>query len=209
MVEVRVPRGRIDKRQAIVDAAFRVFARQGYEQASVQDIAEEAGVSKQTVYNHFQDKQAVFSAAMAATADAVLADNLAAVERLRDPGPDLRAALNETAFGLLKICCDPRSSALRSLTYAQLTRFPDLLEVVQGRLASGLGPAMADRLARLALAGELRPCDPERAAEQFLALLTAPVETRSRMGTRKLPEDDVKAVAEAAVDTFLRAYGTR
>lgn len=207
-METRVPRGRIDKRRAILGAAFEVFSHRGYEQASVQDIAAEAGISKQTVYNHFQDKQSVFTETMAATADAVLADNLEAVERLRNPGPDLRAALTETALRLLEICCDPRSCALRSLTYAQVARFPDLIDLVQGRISGRLGPALADRLARLSLSGALRPCDPEQAAEQFLALLTAPVETRSRMGTRKIPQDDVRSVAEAAVDTFLRAYGT-
>ncbi|MDX6743130.1 TetR/AcrR family transcriptional regulator [Actinocorallia sp. A-T 12471] len=199
-------RGRVDKRRAIVEAAFEVFARRGYELASMQDVAEQAGVSKQTVYNHFQDKPEVFAEAMAVTADAVLAANLEAVELLRNPGADLRAALNEAAFAMLRICCDPRSTALRSLTYAQRARFPELVDVIQNRLAGRLGPAVADRLARLALSGDLRPCDPEQAAEQLLALLTAPVEARSRMGTRPVPDPDIKSIAEAATDTFLRAY---
>ncbi|HEX2314666.1 MAG TPA: TetR/AcrR family transcriptional regulator C-terminal domain-containing protein, partial [Thermomonospora sp.] len=61
-------------------------------------------------------------------------------------------------------------------------------------------------LARLSLAGRLRRCDPSTAAEQFLALLTGPAEARSRYGTRTVGEEELRAVARAAVDTFLAAY---
>jgi AcrR family transcriptional regulator len=201
-------RGRIDKRQAILDAAFTVFARRGYSQACVQEIAEEAAVAKLTVYNHLSDKENLFRHAMEAAADAVMAENLAVVERLRDPGDDLRAAMEDVAYRMLQVCCGERSRALRWLTYAQVARFPDMIEIVQGRTSGRLSDALADRLARLSLSGRLRPCDPAQAAEQFLALLTGPMEARSRLGTRKVNAAETRAVAQAAVDTFLRAYET-
>lgn len=204
----RAARGRIDKRQAILDAAFAVFARRGYAQACVKEIAEEAGVAKPTVYNHLSDKETLFRHTLEAAADAVLAENLAVVERLRDPGDDLRAALEDTGHRLLKVCGGERSSALRWLTYSQVGGFPDLIEAVQSRTSDRLTEALADRLARLALAGRLRPCEPTLAAQQFLALLTGPLEARSRLGTRKVTAAETRAVADAAVDTFLRAYGT-
>ncbi|MGK8524051.1 TetR/AcrR family transcriptional regulator C-terminal domain-containing protein [Nocardia asteroides] len=43
-------------------------------------------------------------------------------------------------------------------------------------------------------------------AEQFLVLITGPMEGRSRLGTRKVATAEMHAVATAAVDTFLRAY---
>ncbi|WP_198406846.1 TetR/AcrR family transcriptional regulator C-terminal domain-containing protein [Nocardia terpenica] len=46
------------------------------------------------------------------------------------------------------------------------------------------------------------------AAEQFGALLTGPVESRSRLGTRKLPASELREVTENAVATFLRAFGS-
>ncbi|MFC4563270.1 TetR/AcrR family transcriptional regulator [Nocardiopsis mangrovi] len=201
------PRGRIDKRQAILDAAFTVFARRGYGQACVREIAEVAGVAKPTVYNHLNDKETLFRNAMAAAADSVMGENLAAAERLREPGGDPRAALEDTAHRLIRVCCSERARALRWLTYEQVARFPDLIETVQERTSGRLGDALADRFARLSLAGHLRPCDPAQAAEQFLALLTAPMEGRSRLGTRPVPAAETRAVSDAAVDTFLRAYG--
>ncbi|MCC5575924.1 TetR/AcrR family transcriptional regulator [Microtetraspora sp. AC03309] len=200
-------RGRIDKREAILAAAFTVFARRGYSQACVQEIAEEAGVAKLTVYNHLSDKENLFRHAIEAAANTVMADNLAVVEQLRDPGDDLRAALESVAYRMLQVCCGEHSRALRWLTYAQVARFPDLIDTVQGRTSDRISEALADRLARLSLAGRLRPCDPAQAAGQLLALLTGPMEALSRLGTRKVPAAETRAVAKAAVDTFLRAYG--
>ncbi|MEV6925141.1 TetR/AcrR family transcriptional regulator [Dactylosporangium sp. NPDC051485] len=201
-------RGRIDKREAILDAAFTVFSAQGYERASVQEIADVAGVAKPTVYKHLQDKEDLFLQAMAGTAEAVLAENLAALDRLRNPGDDLRAAMEEAAYGMLLVCCNDRSRALRYLTFAEISRFPDLIDLVPGRTSGRLSEAIADRFARLAVSGYLRPCDPVLAAEQFLGLLTVPAEERSRMGTRKVPAAEVRTISTAAVDTFLRAYAT-
>ncbi|WP_109525863.1 MULTISPECIES: TetR/AcrR family transcriptional regulator [Nocardia] len=200
-------RGRIDKRQAILDAAFVVFARRGYALAGVQEIAEEAGVAKPTIYNHLNDKETLFRHALTAVADSVLAENLTVVARLRNPGPDLGAALRDLALRLIRVCCAERSRSLRWLTYAQVAQFPDLIDIVVGRTSDRLGEALADRLARLSLSGRLRPCDPAVAAEQFLVLITGPMEGRSRLGTRKVAVAEMRAVADTAVDTFLRAYG--
>ncbi|MCK9895455.1 TetR/AcrR family transcriptional regulator [Frankia sp. AgB32] len=200
------PRGRIDKRQAILDAAFTVFASRGYEQTSVKDIADEARVAKTTVYSHLEDKEQLFRLTLAAAAESVLAASVDAVDRLRAPGDDLRAVCEDAARELLQVCCGERSRALRWLTYGQVARFPDLIDTVQGRTSVRLAEALADRFARLSLTGRIRRCDPAEAAEQFLALLTAPMETRSRMGTRDISAEEIDAVARSAVDTFLRAY---
>jgi TetR/AcrR family transcriptional repressor of mexJK operon len=199
-------RGRIDKRQAILAAAGEVFAREGYALAGVDVIAAEAGVAKPTVYNHFGDKETLFREMIAADADRALAEHLAAVDELRD-GNDLRETLEDVGHHMLVCHCAERSIALRRLLAAELTRFPDLIDIVRGRAADRVTEALADRLARLALAGRLRTLDPAQAAEQFIALLTGPVEARSRLGTRTVPDDELWAVTRAAVETFLRAFG--
>jgi AcrR family transcriptional regulator len=204
-------RGRIDKRQAILAAAGEVFAREGYALAGVDVIAAEAGVAKPTVYNHFGDKETLFRESIAADADRALAKHLAVVEQLRDGrnlnAGDLRATLENVGHHMLVCHCEDRSVALRRLLNAELTRFPDLIDIVRGRAADRVTEALADRLARLALAGRLRTLDPTQAAEQFIALLTAPVEARSRLGTRQVPDDELWTVTRAAVETFLRAFG--
>ncbi len=51
----------VDKRRAILDAAIRVFARQGYHATRVADIADEAGVAYGLVYHYFRSKEAVMN----------------------------------------------------------------------------------------------------------------------------------------------------
>ncbi|KAF0847299.1 TetR family transcriptional regulator [Nocardia caishijiensis] len=187
-------------------AAFTVFARSGYASASLQEIAHEAGVAKPTVYNHFADKETVFRHAMTVASERVLAENLTVVARLRDPGTDLRAALEDVAYRLIRHCCSEPSRALRWLTYAQVARFPDLIDIVMSRTSDRLADALADRFARLSLAGRLRTCDPATTAEQFLVLVTGPMEGRTRLGTSKVSTTEMRTVAATAVDTFLRAY---
>lgn len=50
-----------DKRRAILEAAIRVFARQGYHSTRVADIADEAGVAYGLVYHYFRSKEAVMT----------------------------------------------------------------------------------------------------------------------------------------------------
>ncbi|MEU2255095.1 TetR/AcrR family transcriptional regulator [Nocardia xishanensis] len=208
MTRAKAARGRIDKRRAILDAAFTVFARRGYNQACVQEIADEAEVAKPTVYNHLDDKETLFRYAVEAAADAVAARCVEAIAGLRDPGADLPAALTDSAHRLLRVCASDHSRALRSLTYAQLTTFPDLADTVQDRTSRHLAEALSDRFARLMLSGRLRATDPALAAEHFLALLTGPLEAHSRLGTRNVPAAELRELAESAVDTFVRAYAT-
>jgi TetR/AcrR family fatty acid metabolism transcriptional regulator len=49
----------VDKRRQILDAAIRVFARQGFHATRVADIADEAGVAYGLVYHHFKSKDEV------------------------------------------------------------------------------------------------------------------------------------------------------
>lgn len=49
-----------DRREAILQAAVRAFARHGYAATTIEEIASEAGISKGSVYNYFPSKEALF-----------------------------------------------------------------------------------------------------------------------------------------------------
>lgn len=53
---------RSESRAAILDAAFRRFARYGYRRTSLGDIAEEVGLSRPALYHYFRNKEDVFRA---------------------------------------------------------------------------------------------------------------------------------------------------
>src|ERR1700722_19684036 len=77
-------------RQLIADAAARLFAQRGYEQVAVSDVAREAEVSEQTVYNYFQTKEQLVT-----DRDQLVQHELSRMIRTRAPGTTPAAAIRE------------------------------------------------------------------------------------------------------------------
>src|SRR5271170_2187095 len=77
-------------RQVIADAAARLFAERGYEQVAVSDVAREAEVSEQTVYNYFQTKEQ-----LVIDRDQQIQDELSRRIRARAPGTTPVAAVRD------------------------------------------------------------------------------------------------------------------
>jgi AcrR family transcriptional regulator len=65
--------GAVDKRRVILDAAVRVFARQGFHTCRVSDIADEAGVAYGLVYHYFQSKDQILDTLFLERWDVMLA----------------------------------------------------------------------------------------------------------------------------------------
>ncbi|MDB5553628.1 MAG: TetR family transcriptional regulator, partial [Rhizobium sp.] len=78
------PRGHQAKRASIIGAAADVFCREGFGGACIDEIAIEAGVSRQTVYNHYREKESLFMAVV----EDVLARANAAVFALLSTFPE-------------------------------------------------------------------------------------------------------------------------
>ena len=68
----QAPRTRTSKRDLILKTAHDLFLVQGFEGTSIDQIAEAAGVSRQTIYNNFDSKEALFKAIAGALADHVV-----------------------------------------------------------------------------------------------------------------------------------------
>lgn len=58
--KIRKKRDTSQKRNAILEGAIQVFTQNGFETSSMDHIAEVAGVSKRTIYNHFPSKEILF-----------------------------------------------------------------------------------------------------------------------------------------------------
>ena len=77
-------------RQVIADAAARLFAQRGYERVAVADVAREAEVSEQTVYNYFQTKEQLVT-----DRDQLVQDELSRLIRTRAAGTTPAAAIRD------------------------------------------------------------------------------------------------------------------
>jgi len=203
--EVRSGRGRRPdprKRDAIVEAARQLFLQQGYG-ASMDAIAEAAGVSKQTIYNAFSSKEELFAAIIGEAAEAITAPLADGRAERQTPEEVLR----DFAQHLFAVVLSPRALALWRVLVAQRGQFPDMGEAFY-RAGPGVTHArLARYLARQAELGRLAVEDASVAAEHFVGMLNG-----KRHLQRLLGIEEVRTPAELerhihlTVAAFLRAY---
>ncbi|NUT48845.1 MAG: TetR/AcrR family transcriptional regulator [Saccharothrix sp.] len=198
-----------------MEAALAVFLREGYSRANVDVIAAEAGVSKQTVYNHFGDKQRLFQAVMRAAranadAGATIDDTL-----LRRPSR-LKGDLVKVGRQLLAVLLDPEVSAVRRLLISESAHHPELNQPCSDDGGGGGGGGLPSlvrwltvRVACLTAQGDLEAPDPDRAASQFVALLAFEGQQLSQFGLKPLTKEQVDSISRSAADMFVRAYRPR
>jgi TetR/AcrR family transcriptional regulator, fatty acid metabolism regulator protein len=106
-----------DKPQQIIDAAVRVFARKGYYNSRVADIAREAGIAAGTIYLYFPTKDAILVTLFREKMAQFVAAARKAISNLPDAVSKLRHLIR--------------------LHFEMLESNPDLAEVVQVELRQG------------------------------------------------------------------------
>lgn len=196
----------LGKRAAILEAAKQLFSDQGFNGASMDQIAAEAGVSKLTVYSHFGDKEALFTAAVRAKCEELLPDDLFA-EELKGP---LRTQLMAIANAFFALASSDEAISTQRMMMA-LGQADDPLR----KLFWEAGPqrtqdAFAAFLQSRVKVGELEIPDVPVAAGQFFSLIKGEIHGRMLCGLCVRPASaDVAAHIEATVDMFLRAYAVR
>jgi TetR/AcrR family transcriptional regulator, mexJK operon transcriptional repressor len=195
------------KRQAIASAALALFARDGYERTTVDAIAAEAGVSKRTVYNHYGDKETLFTLVVRDTYELMRQRFAEAVEAtLADVDDVEKSLVSFIREAVRAVTQTPERASLVRLVIAEHPRFTALLDLWQGR---GLTPLIAAPIARLAAAGLLTADDPTEAAGHLSALTFGQINNRSMMGTVPLSEAETDRIITSGVRVFLCAYGRR
>jgi AcrR family transcriptional regulator len=200
-------RGQFAKRAAILETASRVFAREGFAGASIDMIAAEAGVSRQTVYNQIGDKEKVFAAVVEYTTEKANAGLFATLGTFPDHPKDLDGELTAFARRLATNCiCDRRTAALWKLVETEGQRYPELFETWRKCGPDRVFSAVSAQLARLAHAGLLDLDDPDLAARQFMSLVVMDLRPATMLG-RKPTDEEIDYATSTAVRTFLRAYG--
>ncbi len=196
------------KRRAIIGAATRVFLDQGYGAASMDSIADEAGVSKQTVYSHFGCKEALFEAIIEDKCNELLSGvSLPAHTLNAADGLDPEHLLKDMAESFLLTVLAAPSMALFRVVIAESGRFPELAEAFYRA-----GPAVAlDNLAHILRDynenGALSVPDPASSAGLFYAMLRGDLYIRRLLDMASDPTNaERKAVVTEAVTAFLAAH---
>jgi TetR/AcrR family transcriptional repressor of mexJK operon len=196
-----------EKRRAILEAATATFLRNGYLGTSMDEIAARAGVSKQTVYKQFADKERLFTEIVLGTIDQVGEPFFGGIDALAD-AEDVEGELRKIAHQLIAVVKDPRLLQLRRLVIGEAGRFPELgrsyYERGPGRSTEGL----ASGFERLAERGLLRLDDGLLAAQHFNWLvLSIPLNQAMFSVDMNFSAAELERYADEAVRVFLAAYG--
>jgi TetR/AcrR family transcriptional repressor of mexJK operon len=196
-------------------AALEVFLEQGFAATSLEDIASAAPASRQTVYNHFGDKERLFLAVVDRELIGTLGQLRAATETFQHSSDtDVEEQLVALAQRVVDAFASPRTARLRVLVQSEAPRNRRLLELWQERAATPVWSVLIGHLARLAHAGVLAIDDPVRAAGQFVALATGTVWQMTELGTftaadlTTLDQAQLDQAVLANVGLFVRGYRT-
>jgi AcrR family transcriptional regulator len=191
------------KRRQIIDGARNVFLAQGFDAASMNDIARAAGVSKGTLYVYFNNKEELFESIVKEECDAQ-------AEGIFDLDPkdrDVDGVLTRLGIGYVKFLCRPEKASAVRTVIAIADRMPEI-----GKRFYESGPA--EGIARLAAyidaqveAGVLRVEDSKLAAAQFMESTHAMLFKPIVFNFAPAPSDEqVEHSVRIAVRVFLAAY---
>jgi AcrR family transcriptional regulator len=192
-----------EKMRQILDGARRVFLADGFDGASMNDIARVAAVSKGTLYVYFQSKQALFEAL-------IREEHRRTAERLSmfdEAEPDVALVLKRFGNALMNVMLLPEHIALVRTVSAAAAKFPTI-----GRAFFEAGPQyganrLAHYFAQQVEAGTLVVDDVNLAAWQFLECLQGGHLKRMLFCVCEPPPQEAveKAVSRAA-DMFMAVY---
>lgn len=194
------------KREAILDAATDLFLRGGYLGTSVDEIAARAKVAKQTVYEHFGGKEALFNEIVLRTIDQV-GEPFFELSAEVDDVDDVESSLRDLARRLVRVVREPRLIELRRLVIGEVGRFPKLGRVFMQRGPGRTIEALTAMFEQLRERGLLAVNDAGLAAQQFNWLVLSIPINRAMFEPRvRFSEDELDRWADEAVRVFRAAY---
>ncbi|KAA5846907.1 TetR/AcrR family transcriptional regulator [Pseudomonas chlororaphis] len=191
------------KRQAILEAAKTLFLSNGYANTSMDAVAAEAGVSKLTVYSHFNDKETLFSSAVMAKCE----EQLPTLIFELPAGMPIESVLLNIARGFHLLINSEESLNLHRLMLALGSQDPKLSQIFFEAGPLRMLQGMERLLARIDQSGALSIDKPRNAAEHFFCLLKGTANFRLLYGCGEpLSDEDAEEHVREVVGLFMRAY---
>lgn len=192
------------KRQQILDSAVNLFTEQGYAATSMDLIAKNADVSKQTVYSHFGSKDELFSASIEYKCESLHIVDLSQHD-LSDPQAILLAlAKNFTEFIISKEAC-----AVHKICVFESTTYPQVSEVFYKAGPLRVINEVTSLMTKLHEQKILTIENPRHAASQFLNMMKGELwaQVEFNINDRISPEE-VDKYLRNSVAFFIRGYAT-
>lgn len=192
------------KYEQVLEGARHVFMADGFEGASVDEIARVANVSKATLYSYFPDKRLLFMEVATTECKRQASDALNRIDMAAEPAD----VLLQTGRHFLGFITSKFGLQIFRICVAESDRFPEL-----GQKFYNSGPAVmrakiAAYFEQAEARGQLVIEDRILAVDQFGELCKADIWPRLIFGvTKTVSADEIDRVVKAAVKTFLARYG--
>ena len=190
----------IARTAALINAATRVFLREGYGLASIDKVAAEAGVSTRTIYERYKNKADLLGAVIGRLVDR-MSTVLATLDLNRlEP----KAALTLIAEIITDRARDPDAVALFRIVATEAHRFPELAAKMRENNKLCVDNVVAGYLRAQVVRGALALADPDRAATLFLQMICSELhESLLFGGEAAVARLDCKSHVEHVIDIFL------
>ena len=194
---------RLERTRRILDAGLKVFAEAGYSGTTMDAVAAAAGLSKPTLYQYFDSKEALFQAMMLGQRDRMMGV-------LEHPSPKgMVHDLHAFAWDYADVVMRPDMLSLARLIIGEVQRFPEIGRAYQ---ASGPDRVLAGIMAYLTAqrdAGRLVFEDAELAAQDLWGLILSAPRTQALYLPDAAPDRAALArYIDNGLRVFLRAYAT-
>ncbi|ASP19963.1 fatty acid metabolism regulator protein [Antarctobacter heliothermus] len=200
--QATVRKGR--KFDQVIDGARDIFLRDGFEGASVDEIAREAGVSKATLYSYFPDKRLLFIEVASAQCGRQADEAVLSIDTSRSP----REVLSQAGHKFLGFLYSEMGQRIFKICLSESERFPDLGQQFYQSGPMIMRRVMVDYLSAARARNELQVDDIDLAADQFAELCKADLWPKLLFGIQStVTEAEITRVVDGAVDTFMARYG--
>lgn len=190
-----------ERPQQILEAAFRVFSAQGLHQATLDDVAREAGITKGTIYLYFPSKAALFSAMLKSRVNDILPPLEAAGGRSGSTvGPDEMAAFGRRLY---RFMCSPAYLNMFRTIVGEAAQFPEVAEGVYRDGILAANKRMGEVLARGIAHGHFRAVDPVVASRAFAGMFLVFAVSQRLLGGERIYPIPEAMVVKTVTDIFL------
>ncbi len=190
------------KRQQILAAATHLFTDNGYTATSMDLIAKQAKVSKQTVYSHFGSKDELFAAAIEQKCDSYHMVDFS-LDDLTDP----KTALFTLAQRFVAMLTSKEACAVHKICAYEARTHPTLSELFYQAGPEKVTNEVADLMALLNQRNILNIPNTHFAALQFLNMMKGEAWMRVEFNTKQqLSQTEINEYLLASVELFMRGY---
>ena len=192
-----------EKRDAILAAASELFLAQGLQGTSMDAVALKAGVSKQTVYSHYANKEDLFRSVIASKVE-----SYGFMEAALPAELSLEQALAAIGDRFLNLILDDEVAAMFRVVIGESGSYRKIAELFYASGPDTAITAVAGLLSRHMDNGRLRPDDPRYAACLFLNMLRGHYHLQILMNIQPdLDERSRDLHIRKVVSQFLFLYG--